>query len=382
MRAGVVGAIVGLVTGVVVGATVIGPNLMDRRAVTAERVTLPERPQPIEALTRDEAEQPVVEAPIRWRMSSAYAATLPLLGPLAKRVEDGVWRLSGGRMEVRVHGPGALVPREDVLDAVASGTIEAAFGSPAAWAERIPTLRLFSGTPFGPRPSEFLAWIYLGGGLELLEELYAREGVKVLVCGVAVPEAAGWFRDEIATADDLNGLTIRMQGLGAEAMGRLGANVLDIPESEIFLAFEKQEIDAAEFSLPSIDIQLGFEAFASHYYFPGWQQQAGLFNLLVNEAAWEALNPAEQGHLATVCGDNVRHSLAAGEAAQFPALKALTGKGVTIHRWPDKVLDRLRTAWREVAAEKVETDRDFERVWTSLSAFRREYAIWRELGYL
>jgi TRAP-type mannitol/chloroaromatic compound transport system substrate-binding protein len=63
-------------------------------------------------------------------------------------------------------------------------------------------------------------------------------------------------------------------------------------------------------------------------------------------------------------------------------MKALSAKGVLLHRWPSKILDALENSWRQVATEEAAKDREFKRVWQSLSNFRRNYAIWKELGSL
>jgi TRAP-type mannitol/chloroaromatic compound transport system substrate-binding protein len=46
------------------------------------------------------------------------------------------------------------------------------------------------------------------------------------------------------------------------------------------------------------------------------------------------------------------------------------------------MLVAFEAAWQEVAAEQVAADPDFKRVWESLQAFRADYKIWKELGYL
>ena len=84
----------------------------------------------------------------------------------------------------------------------------------------------------------------------------------------------------------------------------------------------------------------------------------------------------------TTCGDSIRWGIAEGEAIQFGALKELQAKGVTLHRWSPEILAALDTAWREVVAEESAKDADFARVWESLSAFRDDYGLWREYGYM
>jgi TRAP-type mannitol/chloroaromatic compound transport system substrate-binding protein len=315
-------------------------------------------------------------------MGSAYAGSLPQLGTLAKRFGEEIWRVSGGDMEIRFHEPGTLVPDFEMFDAVASGAIDAAFASPGRWGERHPALRLFAAVPFGPSASEYLAWIYFGGGRELFEEIHRRNSIHSLFCGVIAPEASGWFRKEVRTVEDLKGLKMGFLGLGAKVMAKLGVETVPLTGGNVFLAMERGTVDATEFSMPAIDLELGLYEMAKHYYFPGWHQPATLFALMINLDKWQGLGAARKARIEAVCGDNIRYGLAEGEALQFVALKKLNALGVILHRWPAPILEALEKAWREVAVEEATADADFKRVWESLSAFRREYGIWRELGHL
>ena len=48
--------------------------------------------------------------------------------------------------------------------------------------------------------------------------------VHVLPCGIIAPETSGWFKNEINSMADLEGLNMRFFGLGAEVMQRLGVS--------------------------------------------------------------------------------------------------------------------------------------------------------------
>jgi TRAP-type mannitol/chloroaromatic compound transport system substrate-binding protein len=202
------------------------------------------------------------------------------------------------------------------------------------------------------------------------------------MCGVIAPEASGWFREEIKSIDDLKGLKMRFFGLGAKVMEKMGVSTQLIAGGDIYPALERGSIDATEFSMPAIDLNLGFYQIAKHYYFPGWHQQSTLFDLMMNKDKWEALSDTQKAQLEMACGDNFREGLAEGEAIQGKALVELKAKGVNIHRWPPEILDALEKAWREVAAELAAEDANFKKAWDSLQAFRAEYAVWAELGYL
>jgi len=101
---------------------------------------------------------------------------------------------------------------------------------------------------------------------------------------------------------------------------------------------------------------------------------------MINLKKWETLPTSAKAQIEAVCGDNIRHGLAEGAAAQFKALKKLQIEGVAIRRWPNEIINALKLAWVQVAKEETKADRDFKRVWQSLNAFRENYAIWRELN--
>ncbi|MEM7652813.1 MAG: C4-dicarboxylate ABC transporter, partial [Pseudomonadota bacterium] len=135
-------------------------------------------------------------------------------------------------------------------------------------------------------------------------------------------------------------------------------------------------------SQPAIDLKLGFYQVAKHYYFPGWHQQSTTFELMMNKEKWYNLSDTQRAQITIACGDNIREGMAEGEAIQGKALAELKSKGVTIHQWPQGVLDTLESKWGEVVEEQIAASPAFKEAWDSLTAFRAEFAAWKELGYL
>jgi TRAP-type mannitol/chloroaromatic compound transport system substrate-binding protein len=174
---------------------------------------------------------------------------------------------------------------------------------------------------------------------------------------------------------------MRITGLGAKVMTRLGATALSMDGDETFITLEKGALEAAEFFTPAVDAALDFRRLGKHYYFPGWHQPATLFALIVNKDRWREADSESRAQIETVCGDNIRHGLAEGEALQFAALVEMGAQGVKMHRWSDAILDALEAAWRNVVEDESAKNANFKRAWDSLSSFRRDYAIWSELGY-
>ena len=316
-----------------------------------------------------------------WNMQSTYPGSLTQLGTLGKHNAEMITKVTGGAITVNFQEPGAIVPALEVFDAVASGAVETGWSTPGYWAGKVPALQLFAAVPFGPQAGEYLAWMKFGGGKELFDEIYHKYNIHGVHCGIIAPEASGWFRKEINTVDDLKGLKMRFFGLGAKVMEKMGVSTQLLAAGDIFPALELGTIDATEFSMPAIDLNLGFYQVAKHYYFPGWHQQSTLFDLMVNLDLWEGLDDTLRIQVETACDAGIAYGLAEGEAIQGKALIELRNKGVTIHEWPPEILDALNAAWKEVVEEQ-SADADFKRAWDSLTAFRAEYAEWKQIGYL
>jgi TRAP-type mannitol/chloroaromatic compound transport system substrate-binding protein len=320
---------------------------------------------------------------ISWDMQSTYPGSLTQLGTLGIRIQDEITEVSGGEIEIRFQEPGALVPALEVFDAVSTGAVQAGWSTPGYWAGREPALALFAAVPFGPRAGEYMAWYYFGGGKEMFEEIYNSYNIHSVMCGIIAPEASGWFAEPIESTADLNGLVMRFFGLGARVMEKMGVSTQLLAGGDIFPALELGTIDATEFSMPAIDLNLGFYQVAKHYYLPGWHQQSTMFDLMINLDEWNSLTDTQRAQIEAVCGDNMRHGLAEGEAIQFAALQELEEEhGVTIHEWDQSILDELEAAWLEVVDELVAEDENFAMAWESLTTFRENYERWGELGYL
>lgn len=322
------------------------------------------------------------EKRVNWKMGSAFPSRLVQLGTLGTSLSKKIAAISGGNVRLKFFEPKALVPPFEMFDAVSAGSLDAAWSAPGYWFGKEKALALFSAVPFGPNAGEYLAWFYYGGGKELMDKIYAKYNIKSLICGIIAPEASGWFRKEIKSVDDLKGLKMRFYGLGAKVMEKMGVSTQLIAGGDIYPALERGSIDATEYSQPAIDLALGFYQIAKHYYLPGWHQQSTLLELMMNKGKWDALSDTQRAQITVACGDNIREGLAEGEAIQGKALKELRAKGVHIHRWSPEILDALHVAWNEVVAELAAGDPTFKESWDSLQAFRGEYAVWKDLGYL
>ena len=314
---------------------------------------------------------------VQWKMQSAFPSNLSHLGTSAIRLEGMVDRISGGNFELKFFEPGALVPALECFDAAAKGSVEACFTTAGYHTGKYPALAFFTAVPFGPDFGEYFAWMMFGGGKELQNEIYARHDLYSLDCNMIGPETSGWFKEQVEALEDLRGLKMRFFGLGAQVMQKLGVSTQLLAGADIYPALERGVIDATEFSMPNMDIDLGFHQVAKYNYYPGWHQQSSVGELLMNREAWDALDDQNQAILEAVCGWNIYVNYAETEAKNPAAMnRMLEEYGVTNVRWTDEELAAFEQAWSQVLEEQSAQDDDFARIAESYTAFRKEYKTW------
>lgn len=323
------------------------------------------------------------EKRVRMQIAGAFPSTTGLLGPTQLGLVETLKKISGGSIDARFFEPGALVPANQYLDAVGNGSLDSAWTVSGFWTGKDIAFAMFASVPFGPEAGEYIAWMRHGGGYQLKEELHAKYGIgKTLLCGLISPEASGWFRKEIKGPDDLKGLKMRFFGLGANVMQKLGVSTQLLQAGEIFQALQLGTIDATEFSMPVMDLTLGFHQVAKHYYFPGWHQMSTLNELIISKQKWAEFSETQKFQVETACEATMLKQFAEGEAVQGKAMKEIESKGVTIRYWSKEMLELYRKTWDEVAKEQAEKSPEFKKAWDSYSAFRDQYKIWKTNGYL
>ena len=364
-RAALLTGIVGLIIGGVIGFYAAGDTSIEAEEVVG-------------------APAPDIGAaePVKWKVAMTFPSTLTLLGESGKRLESRVALISDNAIELRMFEPGALVPAFEVFDAVSAGSVDAGWSSSGYWAGKMPAAQVFNSVPFGPLFNELMAWMRYGEGQDLYEDLYHPHNVHPIVCFFVPQDGSGWFRQEITETRDFAGLKVRYLGFGARVLEKFGASTQILAAGDIYTALELGTIDATEFSMPAIDLDLGFHQIAKHYYLPGWHQPANMGELIINLDRWNELSPSRQALLETACGDSIVDSLSSGEAAQFEALDAIEGHGVTLHRWSPEMLESFHNQWLVVAEETAAEDEGFAKVWRSLQDFRARYKKWGDYGAL
>ncbi|GAA6176152.1 TRAP transporter substrate-binding protein [Sulfitobacter pacificus] len=319
---------------------------------------------------------------LKWAVPISFSSNLTALGDTLPWVAEQLKNASGGKIEFEVFEPNKMIPALSVFESTATGQIEVGYSWMGYERGQVPASALFGATPFGLEPAQFIAWMYQADGNALLQELFEPYNVHPILCGVISPEAAGWFKFPIETVEQLAGLKFRAAGLGGEIMKEVGMSVTVLPGGELYQALETGVLDATEFSLPTVDEQLGFYQVAKYYHLPGWHQPSTSQYLYINGDVWDDLNKTTQSLIETSCMAGVTYAMARAEALQGAVLNSFEDKGVTAEQLPEEVLQKFRDATEVVMTREAEADPMFAKIYGSMMAFKAENASWHALGYL
>jgi TRAP-type mannitol/chloroaromatic compound transport system substrate-binding protein len=327
------------------------------------------------------AEAPRAGKRYHWRLGMIVPKTFQLWAPAVETFAAEVLALSGGRLNIEVHGAGELVGALEVFDAVKDGTLEMGHSAAYYWEGKVPGASFFTSVPFGLTASGMTAWLTAGGGQELWDELYAPYGLKALPCGNTGIQAGGWFNKPIRTIDDFNGLKMRMPGLGGKVISKVGASAMNMAGDELYTALERGVIDATEWIGPYHDTLRGFPKIAKYYYTCGWHEPGSTLELLINKDAWDSLDD-ELRLIVTVCASHVDRMMygqwMAKDAEAFAKLRGQ--EGLEVAPYPREVLEALRPLATEVLNEVRGATPMAGKIHDAYFAFQKQFYAYQAAG--
>jgi TRAP-type mannitol/chloroaromatic compound transport system substrate-binding protein len=317
---------------------------------------------------------------VRWRLASDYPAQLDIVYGGAELLAKLVAEATDGRFAIEVSPAGAVVPTLGLLDAIKARTVEMGQTASYNYFAVDPTFAFGTAVPFGLNPRMQNAWMYDGGGLDLLNAFYARYGIHALVGGNTGAQMGGWFRNEIRSVDDFRGLTFRVGGFAGRVFAKLGAKPTAIPVAGILDAFRDGSVDAAELVGPYDDEKFQLNTVARHYYYPGWWEGGAMLIFWVGTEAWDALPRVYRSVLKTAAAAVNVHMLARYDAANPAALKRLVAGGTELKAFPRDVMEGCLAAAHEVYAEISAVNAGFKTIYDSMMAFRDDAYRWFPLA--
>ena len=313
---------------------------------------------------------------VRWRLTSGFPKSLDTIYGAAEVFAAQVSKMTGGKFQISVHAAAEIVPMPGLVDAVQNGTVEAGHTAPYYYFGKDDTFALGCAIPFGLNSRQMTAWQYEGNGLKLMREFYAKYSMISFPMGNTGAQMGGWYRKEIKSAADFNGLKFRVGGFAGKVCARLGAVPQNIPGGEIYQALEKGTIDACEWVGPYDDQKLGFNKVAPNYYYPGWWEGGPQLDLFVNQKAYDALTPEYKAIVENAAAFAHTEMQAKYDARNPGALKQLVAGGTKLHRFPKDLMDKAFKESIDLYAEISAKNPGWKKIYDDYSKFRADSNLW------
>ena len=349
------GAVIGLAAGCSFSAT---PAAQEVQQAVAQDTALPE---------------------LKWEMATSWTPAVDILFGAAQLFTETVKTLTGGKLQITARAAGELAPGTQVLDVVQQGAVPIGHTASYYYIGKTPATAFGTTLPFGLTAQQQNSWLYGGGGMELMQQLYADKfNVIPFAAGNTGMQMGGWFRKEINTVADLQGLKMRIAGLGGQVMAKLGVNVQVLPAGEIFQALQTGAVDAAEWVGPYDDEKLGLNSVANFYYRPGWWEPGSSLEININLDEWNKLPELYQVAISTAAAQANLVMLSRYEAANDAALRRLIEGGTQVREYSPEILNAAYAAWLELVDELSAKDADFKAIYEQWNGFRQTIYNWNK----
>lgn len=318
---------------------------------------------------------------LSWQMATSWPVALDTIFGGATVFADRVAALSGGKFKIEPRAAGELAPGTQVLDVVSQGAVECGHTASYYYIGKSPVCAFGTALPFGLNAQQQNAWLYDGGGLELLQKFYADKfNVIQFPAGNTGVQMGGWFRKEINSVADLQGLKMRIPGLGGQVMAKLGVTVQVLPGGEIFQALQTGAIDAAEWVGPYDDEKLGLNQVADYYYAPGWWEPGPSLEVEINLDQWNSLPDLYKEIVVTAAYQSNMTMLSRYDARNNEALTRLIDGGTQLRSYSDEIMQAAADASEELYAEFSASDADFKSIFEQWDAFRKGIRAWHSIN--
>ncbi|MBY8977935.1 TRAP transporter substrate-binding protein DctP [Rhodobacteraceae bacterium NNCM2] len=317
---------------------------------------------------------------VSWRLQSSYPRSLTTIYGGAETFSKYVSDLTDGNFEIKVFAGGEIVPGLQTIDAVINNTVEMGHTISAYKQGADPTWALATGLPFGLNARQQNAWFYHGGGNELLDPFYEANGLVAFPIGNSGCQMGGWWRKEVNTIADLQGMKIRASGLGGEILNRIGAVSQTLAPADIYPALERGTIDAAEWIGPFDDEKLGFVEVAPYYYYPGWWETGLAFHAFINLDQWSQLPGSYQQALRVASQAVNTDVLGAYDALNPAALRRLISAGAKLRPFSKEILNRCYDEAVALYSEIGASNPGFKQIADSMWDFRTEQYLWWQVA--
>ena len=321
------------------------------------------------------------EEKVRWKLAMTWGPTLHPFVDTVENMANMVETMSGGNFVIRIDASNIHKSPFGVFDMVKLGQYEMGHSASYYWKGKDVSFLPLTTMPFGMTTPEQYAWFYYGGGMELMQKAYSKNGMLSFPGGNTGNQMGGWFKKEINSLNDLKGLKMRIPGFAGQVFSELGVTVTNIPPGELYTSLERGTIDALEWVGPGMDIKMGFHKIAPYYY-TGWHEPATELQYLVNQKEYdklpekykEILNVAMKTSAYDMYTQNYHMSANAWSSMKedYPNIKVKT--------FPDEVFSAMKSSYNDLVSQYKTENPLFKEIMESQEAYIEKARSWTHIS--
>ncbi len=331
-----------------------------------------------ETVTEIQTDAPDIE----WNMATSWPTSLVTLFGAAQVFADQLALLTNGKFVVNPKPAGEIVGGLDVLPAVRDGGAEMGHTASYYYTGLSPVQQFGTAVPFGLTQRQQNAWLYEGGGIDVLNEFYAEEhGIIAFPAGGTGCQMGGWFTKEINTVADLQGLKMRIPGIAGTVLTNLGGEQVSIAGGEILTSIQTGAIDAAEFVGPTDDLILGLDELGSElfYYHPGWWEPGTALEVQMPLELWNELPPQYQAAVQNAAAHTNMRTIAKYDVLNQQDLQTVK-EFATIREFSPEIMEAFKTETENVLDGIAADDPKFAAILGPWREFRDGISEWHGLA--
>jgi TRAP-type mannitol/chloroaromatic compound transport system substrate-binding protein len=230
-----------------------------------------------------------------WKVQTSWPAGVGL--QTFKTWANSIKEKTGGELEFKPFAAKEVVGDFELLDGVKNGVLEAMNSFCVYWVGKIPATAFLSSYLMGLRyPHEWDIFFYGKDGVKMAREIYAKQGlfwVGRIHHGPNIIHS----KKPIRSIEDFKDLKLRVPGgMIAEGFAAAGARTTLLPGGEVFSALEKGTVDAADYTGPAVNWDLGFQQVTKYIWtgpagLESIYQPVDLMDFVVSMSVWNKLSP-------------------------------------------------------------------------------------------
>lgn len=230
----------------------------------------------------------------------------------------------------------------------------------------------FAGLPgrHGIAANDLDAWLAIGGGQRLWDDLAMAHGFKPFLAGHSGVNPAIWSRQPLASDNSFAGLRYAAVGLAGDVARGLGAHPVALKMGEA-AALAAGQVDVVEGGGAMHSLASGLPAAAKFALAAGINRQGSAQSIALKSGQWERMSATDQAAITAACAEEFRLAHAEARTHETLSWRVMRERhGVELSAANDDLLEAIDRVSDAVVAHAAGSSATAQRINASFMAFR------------